>query len=962
MSITVAQLAGLVKIDGAATATSQLLGVGAAFDAAGGGPLTKFKEGLSLMGFGLSNVGNAGVKSGLAISDAAVQMGGALWKVAGVAALVGAAVAVAIGVLAVKAAADFQQGLNRLRTGAGDTQDSFASLSKSILAVSVDTGQMTGPLTQAMYLILSSGERGAQAYNTLSVAARGAVIEQANVVDVANVVSGVMTNYGTHIYGAAQYMNGLISAVAHGKITLQDLSVAMGPIDPIAHQLGISFADVAAAMTTQTNAMIPAARAATGLRFMMSALENPTAKANTAMKDLGLSSVAVANEMKVSLPGALEMIVQAALKVGPEGSVPFNRAVGDMVGGIRGLSAFMALTGSHMKDFIANSAAVTAAMKSGAGGVTGWAIAQSNFNVQLDRAKASGQALLITIGQQLIPVLTQILTAVVPVVAGFTQWLISSGALHTTLVVLGAAFMVLGTVVSSVVRFFQQNEIAGAALKATLILAAAVIGGVLVFALGAAAVAAWTFTAAMLANPLTWIVVAIIAAIAGIILIVQHWGQIMTFLGGVFSWLGALAHTVFSAMGSFIGGVFSAIGTKIHDTLSTIGSFVGGVFSGIGTFIHDKLLIAATFVSQKITDIENFFKALPGKILAALATLGAILLAPFKWFYDHNTYVKEAVDAVVKTLGDLKAKVGEIFSAIGTTVHDKLTATKNDVGSIFSAIGTTIHDRLTATKNDTGTIFSAIGTTVHNALTATKNDTGNIFSAIGTTVHNALSATGSFVGSEMSLIGSIFRSGLTAVQTTFGNIFSTIGTLVHNALTGLWNWITGFLGGWPSQLFQAGVNIVMGLVNGLLSVLGRVQNAVGQIAGAIGNFLGFHSPTKEGPGRDADTWAPNLVKLFTGGLKAGVPDVRNALNSLMAPLSTQLKISAQTSLSGVGGAALATSSVSPSLASSVASGGGHTITIIVQPPDTYLDGVRMSRQLLPHLHSAIVYTTGKTGR
>src|SRR5260370_39056222 len=100
-------------------------------------------------------------------------------------------------------------------------------------------------------------------------------------------------------------MNGLIYAVAHGKITRQDLAVAMGPIDPIAQHLGISMADVAAAMTTQTNAMIPAARAATGLRFMMSALENPTKKANTAMKELGLDSVAVAQEMTRRLPGTL---------------------------------------------------------------------------------------------------------------------------------------------------------------------------------------------------------------------------------------------------------------------------------------------------------------------------------------------------------------------------------------------------------------------------------------------------------------------------------------------------------------------------------------------------------------------------------------------------------------------------------------------------------------------------------
>src|SRR5258708_24986186 len=138
-----------------------------------------------------------------------------------------AGIGVAMGI-AIKQAADFQQGLNRLITGAGDTTDNMQKMGQAILGVSADTGVMTGPLLQAMYLIISSGQRGAQALDTLSVAAKGAQIEQANVVDVANVLSGVMTNYGTKVFNATQYMNGLIEAVKNGKITLQQLAVAMG--------------------------------------------------------------------------------------------------------------------------------------------------------------------------------------------------------------------------------------------------------------------------------------------------------------------------------------------------------------------------------------------------------------------------------------------------------------------------------------------------------------------------------------------------------------------------------------------------------------------------------------------------------------------------------------------------------------------------------------------------------------
>jgi len=42
--------------------------------------------------------------------------------------------------------------------------------------------------------------------------------------------------------------------------------------------------------------------------------------------------------------------------------------------------------------------------------------------------------------------------------------------------------------------------------------------------------------------------------------------------------------------------------------------------------------------------------------------------------------------------------------------------------------------------------------------------------------------------------------------------------------------------------------------------------------------------------------------------------------------------------------------------------GGASPQIIVQPPDIYLDGVRLSRGLMPHIAAAIRYNTGGFGR
>jgi TP901 family phage tail tape measure protein len=387
MAIQGASIIGVVSIQGANAARAQLLGVSSSADAA--------RVSMS----SLASLGVAGLAVGLA----------------------------AVGIASVKMAADFQQGVNRWKTGAGDVTDNLQKMGQGVLQVSTQTGVLTNGmdgLNAAMYLIISSGQRGSQALDTLSVAAKGAQIEQAKVVDVSNALSTAMTDYGTKQFNATQFMNGFIAAVSTGKITLEAMSTAMSPILPVAQKMGVSFADISSAMSTMTDTGMGAARAATGLRFLMQSLEVPTAKASNAFKEWGVNTQDLANEMRVSLPGALQMIYDAAKKAGPEGSQPFNKAISDMIGGQRSLQAFLDLTGTHLSQFEANSKRVATAMNASKTAVQGWDTAQTNFNVQLDRAHAAFDAVLIQLGTQLLPLLT-------PIVSKFADWLGQLGQLRS---------------------------------------------------------------------------------------------------------------------------------------------------------------------------------------------------------------------------------------------------------------------------------------------------------------------------------------------------------------------------------------------------------------------------------------------------------------------------------------------------------------------------------------------------
>jgi hypothetical protein len=175
------------------------------------------------------------------------------------------------------------------------------------------------------------------------------------------------------------------------------------------------------------------------------------------------------------------------------------------------------------------------------------------------------------------------------------------------------------------------------------------------------------------------------------------------------------------------------------------------------------------------------------------------------------------------------------------------------------------------------------------------------------------------------------------VTSFIGGLATKIGTAVHDGVvTPLTNEVTGVV-----KLAETwGGNLLKMFISGISGQAGALKSAVTGVLGGLGKILGFHSPAEEGPGADADTWAPNLMRMFTTGITASAPSAAQAASQVMAGVAGALT---GTGLGGVrvGGLAgpnpaitqLAMSPVAQ-LASSVASVGGSfaggTQQIIIQ--------------------------------
>ncbi len=83
-----------------------------------------------------------------------------------------------------------------------------------------------------------------------------------------------------------------------------------------------------------------------------------------------------------------------------------------------------------------------------------------------------------------------------------------------------------------------------------------------------------------------------------------------------------------------------------------------------------------------------------------------------------------------------------------------------------------------------------------------------------------------------------------------------------------------------------GRNLMANYISGIRSMQGQLTETLLAISMEVENYLGFHSPTKKGPGKDADTWAPNLVQMLSSGIQDELPLIQAASEQLMEAIRT----------------------------------------------------------------------------
>lgn len=231
---------------------------------------------------------------------------------------------------------------------------------------------------------------------------------------------------------------------------------------------------------------------------------------------------------------------------------------------------------------------------------------------------------------------------------------------------------------------------------------ATAIGVLLVGAFIAWTASIWAATAALLANPITWIILGIVALIAAIVLLVMNWDTVVAWISEV--WSGFV---------SWLGETFNGIATWWNELWAGIAAWVQGVWSGLVSWITGAVDGFVSWWNGLWAGVGQFFNNLWTAFL-----LGVQII----WTGFVN-WIRSALMAYVAFWTGVWNGVSSFFSALWTGLV-------NGVRGIWSGFTSWLMGAINGFRSWWDGIWTGIGNAFKSVWTGIQSFIGGIWDGI----------------------------------------------------------------------------------------------------------------------------------------------------------------------------------------------------------------------------------------
>lgn len=473
------------------------------------------------------------------------------------------------------------------------------------------------------------------------------------------------------------------------------------------------------------------------------------------------------------------------IKNGSTQAQTYTQAMKNLTGDVAGLNTTLMLTGENAKDTNNNIKLISGATTDAAGNVKGWQDIQGTFNQRLAEFKASIGSSAISLGNAFLPAATNVAKELADVANWFGRNKTAGEALVITLGAIAAGFTVWK--IAQGVMAVQEGIVKGVTWAY----------GLMVPAQEAATGAQVELDAAMDANPIGAVVLAVEAVIAalaalaiGVKYAYDHWKwfhdavqDVWNVLKVVGEWIGKEAvaawHLLLEALHP-VETAFKAVADAAmwlwHNAIQPAAEGIGTALKVVGAVVMTVLAVPFVLAFKMI---EAAVKFLYENVIQPDFKLLEII---FHWLYDN----------VVKPVVELIKLEIQGFGLMITWLHD------NVIDPIFHVIGDVWH--------------WLYDTVIHPIIDLIKADIqawGEAFHWLHDTV---IKPVGDAIHSVMDGMKTAFKDVVDWLDQQWGRIEGIVGppvrfivdTIYNQGIVPTWNAIAGVFGLGPLDTVDAG--------------------------------------------------------------------------------------------------------------------------------------------------------------
>lgn len=356
---------------------------------------------------------------------------------------------------------------------------------------------------------------------------------------------------------------------------------------------------------------------------------------------------------------------------------------------------------------------------------------------------------------------------------------------------------------------------------------------------------------------------------------------------------------------SVLGKLITGVG-GVMKVISAIGPVLSGIKAGI-----TGLTIAIGGVSVPVI-----------AVVAAISGLIAIFTVLYKTNDEFRAQVQEVWGQIKELISVTIEFIKQLIAAFvtsGKALWESYgSGIKLIISNAFEFIKTVISTALAFISDLIKVVMAVINGDWAGAWQAVKNLVSNLTDNIKNIIKTWMETSKNIIKLALQVIRDIWENLKTAVieiatklkdlaiekfselkekaVETFTNLknalFEKVGDIKDTIINGIGEaveWIKSL----PAQALEWGKDFIQGFIDGIKSMIGKVTDAVSEVAEAISDFLHFSRPDK-GPLHYYEEWMPDMIKGMAAGIRSNMWRITDQLKDLTGEMSVKMQMAGGT--------------------------------------------------------------------